>query len=218
MQDSMKASRSGVRKKLRSQFLTGILVVVPIAIVIIILVWLLGLIDRVMEPLIGAVVGHQVRTVMSLVVMIGLIYVVGVIASNIGGKKLIGWAESLFFGKIPVVRQIYNGMKQILQAFSTPMDAESGFVAVVLVEFPTKGMKTIGLVTNEAYEESGEKLLYVFIPTAPNPTSGYLEIMKESDVIRTDMSIDDAIKMVVSAGKVSPKGVTDTLSSKAWTI
>jgi uncharacterized membrane protein len=98
------------------------------------------------------------------------------------------------------------------------MDAESGFVAVVLVEFPTKGMKTIGLVTNEAYEESGEKLLYVFIPTAPNPTSGYLEIMKEADVIRTDMSIDDAIKMVVSAGKVSPERVSDTLSSKAWTI
>jgi uncharacterized membrane protein len=111
MEHSMKASRSGVRKKIRSQFLTGILVVVPIAIVIIILVWLLGLIDRVMEPLIGAVVGHQVRTVVSLVVMIGLIYAVGVIASNIGGKKLIGWAESLVFGKIPVVRQIYNGMK-----------------------------------------------------------------------------------------------------------
>ena len=212
MEDTPKTSRSGVGKKLRSQFLTGILIVVPITIVIVILVWLFGLIDRIMQPIIGAVVGHEVRTIVSLIVMIGLIYVVGVIASNIGGKKMIGWGESLVFGKIPVVRQIYNGVKQIMQAFSTPKASETGFMEVVLVEFPHKGMKTIGLVTNESYQESGEKLLHVFIPTTPIPTSGYLEIIRESDVIHIDISIEDALKMVVSAGKVSPEGVTDKIA------
>ena len=211
MEDTPKTSRSGVGKKLRSQFLTGILIVVPITVVIVILVLLFDLIDRIMQPIIGAVVGHEVRTIVSLIVMIGLIYVVGVIASNIGGKKLIGWGESWVFGKIPVVRQIYNGVKQIMQAFSTPKASETGFMEVVLVEFPHKGMKTIGLVTNESYQESGEKLLHVFIPTTPIPTSGYLEIIRESDVIHIDISIEDALKMVVSAGKVSPEGVTDKI-------
>lgn len=65
--------------------------------------------------------------------------------------------------------------------------------------------------TNESYQESGEKLLHVFIPTTPIPTSGYLEIIRESDVIHTDVSIDDALKMVVSAGKVSPEGFSDKI-------
>jgi len=211
MEDATKTFRSRVGKKLRSQFLTGILIVVPITVVMVILVWLFGLIDSIMQPLIGAVVGHEVRTIVSVIVMIGLIYVVGVIASNIGGKRLIGWVESLVFGKIPVVRQIYNGIKQIMQAFSTPKTSETGFMEVVLVEFPHKGMKTIGLVTNESYQESGEKLLHVFIPTTPVPTSGYMEIIRESDVIRTNISTEDALKMVVSAGKVLPEGVTEKI-------
>jgi len=92
--------------------------------------------------------------------------------------------------------------------------SETKFLQVVLVEFPKKGMRVLGFVTSESRVESGEKLLTVFIPTSPNPTSGYLEIVRENDIIRTNISIDDALKMVLSAGKVSLKEITDKLGAE----
>ena len=85
---------------------------------------------------------------------------------------------------------------------------------MVLVEFPKQGMRALGFVTSESRLESGDKLLNVFIPTSPNPTSGYLEIVRESDVIRTSISIDDALKMVLSGGKMSLQEVTDRLAAQ----
>jgi uncharacterized membrane protein len=144
-------------------------------------------------------------------VMIVLIYLVGVIVSNVGGRGLIRYGESLL-GRIPVVRPIYTGIKQILDNFSTP--GKAGFKHVALVEFPRKGMRTISFVTNESSDKSGEKLVYIFIPTSPNPMSGFLEVVREEEVIRTDISVDDALKMVISAGKVTPREVSDRLSVK----
>jgi uncharacterized membrane protein len=91
---------------------------------------------------------------------------------------------------------------------------ETKFLQVVLVEFPKKGMRVLGFVTSESRLESGENLLTVFIPTSPNPTSGYLEIVRENDIIRTNISIDDALKMVLSVGKVSLKEITDRLGAE----
>ena len=102
-----------------------------------------------------------------------------------------------------MVREIYNTFKQILQSVILPH--KGGFREAVLVEFPRPGMKTIGFVTNHVRDIKGNKLVNVYIPTTPNPTSGYLEIIPEEDVIRLDMPIDDAIKMVVSGGMVSPE-------------
>lgn len=86
---------------------------------------------------------------------------------------------------------------------------QTGFMQVVLVEFPRKGMQAIGFVTNESYDRSGEKLLNVFIPTAPNPMTGFLEIMKEQEVTRTSMSVENAFRMIISAGKVLPDEVKE---------
>ena len=85
---------------------------------------------------------------------------------------------------------------------------------MVLVEFPEEGMRTIGFITNESYGKPGERLLNIFIPTSPNPTSGFLEIVTEDKVIRTNISVDDALKMVVSAGRVSLQEISDKLSPK----
>ena len=84
----------------------------------------------------------------------------------------------------------------------------------MLVEFPRKGIRTIGFITNESPDKSGDKLINIFIPTSPNPTSGFLQIAREEEIIRTNISIDDALKMVISAGKVTPKEVSDRLSVK----
>ena len=100
---------------------------------------------------------------------------------------------------------IYTGIRQIVESFSAPN--KTGFMQVVLIEFPHKGMRAIGFVTNEMKDASGQKLINVLIPTAPNPTSGFLQIVKESDIIRTTISVDDALKMVVSAGRMTPAEV-----------
>jgi uncharacterized membrane protein len=85
---------------------------------------------------------------------------------------------------------------------------------VVLVEFPREGMRALGFITNELKDTTGEKLLSVLIPTAPNPTSGFLQIVKEKDVIRTQITVDEALKMVVSAGRMTPDEVQNKIQFK----
>lgn len=203
----MQNLRSLVRK-LRGQFLAGILITVPIGATILILVWIFNTIDNILRPTITSIWGHSIPGV-GFGITIVLIYLIGVIASDVGGRKLINFGESLL-AKVPIVKQLYSGIKQILESFSSPSQAR--FMHVVLVEFPRKGMRAIGFVTHETIDNSGRKLLNVFIPTAPNPTTGFLQLMRESEVIRTNISVDDAIKMVISAGRVSLKDVSDKLS------
>ena len=207
MKNSKRTSLSQVGKKLRTHFIAGVLIVVPIGAAILILRWLFFAIDNVLQPLAKLLLGHTIPG-LGIGITVVLIYLIGVVATSVIGKRLIGYGESLL-ARVPLFRYLYTGIKQILESFATPR--EGGFLQVVLVEFPKRGMRAIGFVTSESYVESGEKLLSVFIPTSPNPTSGYLELVKESDVIRTNISIDDALKVVVSAGKVSLKEVTDKL-------
>jgi len=172
----------GIGKKLRTRFLTGILVIVPIGVTIWILVWIFTAIDGILRPIVR-IPG------LGFVVMILLIYLVGVMASNVVGRRLINYGESL-------------------------LGSKTGFKQVVIVEFPMKGTRTIGFVTNESTDERGEKLLYIFIPTAPNPTSGFLQIVREEDTIQVDMSVDNALKMVISGGTVLPQEISNKLSMK----
>lgn len=194
--------------KLRSQFIIGIIAAVPIAVTILALVWLFNTIDNILQPVIRYIWGRPI-TGAGFGITIILIYLIGVIASNVVGKRLIHYAESIL-PSMPVVRQLYHGTKEVLESFSAP--DKSGFLQVVLAEFPKKDMRAIGFVTHESYDKSGKKLLNVLIPTAPNPTTGFLQIVREEEVIRTDISIENAVKMVISAGRVSPEEITARLS------
>ena len=211
MNNRAKTPRDGWGKKLRAQFIAGIVVVVPIGASILILVWLFSAVDNILQPLVKAVWDHTIPGV-GFGATVALIYLVGVIARNVVGKRLIRYGESLL-GRVPVFRQLYIGISQILESFSAPDKA--GFMQVVLVEFPRKGMKAIGFVTNELNDASGEKLLNVLIPTAPNPTTGFLQIVKEKEVVRTSISVDDAIKMIVSAGRMTSPEARSKLQA-AW--
>jgi uncharacterized membrane protein len=211
MEHTKKTSRKQVGKKLRAQFITGILIVVPIGAAILILRWLFLTFDNILQPVAESLLGYSIPG-LGLGITVVLIYLVGVVAMNVIGRRLIGYGESLL-ARVPLFRYLYTGIKQILQSFATPR--EGGFLQVVLVEFPKKGMRAIGFVTSESCVESGEKLLSVFIPTSPNPTSGYLEIVKEHDIIKTNISIDDALKMVLSAGKISLQEITDRLGAES---
>ncbi|MFC1943589.1 DUF502 domain-containing protein [Chloroflexota bacterium] len=209
MKYSLRASWGWLSKKLRTQFGIGIIAVVPIGATIWILYWIFITLDYVLQPLIKVIWGHTV-TGIGFVIMIALIYLVGVIASNVVGKRLIRYGESVL-PWMPIVRQLYTGIKQVLESFSTPRG--TGLMQPVIIEFPRKGMRVIGFITNELCDEPGRKLFTVFIPTSPNPTSGFLQIVGEDEIIRTDISVENALKMIVSAGRVSPKEVVDNLSA-----
>jgi len=197
-------------KRMRNHFLAGVFLIVPIGIVILILVWLFVSIDNILEPIVKTIFGRQIPGVGFASTLI-LIYLTGLAASNFIGKKFIVYGEAIL-SKVPVIWHIYAGIKQIMESFRG--DRNAGFMRVVLVEFPRKGMRTIGFITYESTDDSGRKLLNVFIPTSPNPTSGFLQIVREEEVIRTDIPVDDAMKLVVSAGKVSPKEIEDKLATK----
>ena len=201
--DDKKVTREGWGKKLRGQFITGLIVIVPLGASILILVWVFTSIDNILQPVINRIAGHNITGVGFGVTVI-LIYLAGVIARNVVGKRILRWGNSLL-NRVPVFHWLYNGIKQIMESFSAP--DKTGFMQVVLVEFPRKGMRAIGFITNEITDKTGEKLLSVLIPTAPNPTTGFLQIVREEDIIRTKISVDDAVKMVVSAGRMTPKEV-----------
>jgi uncharacterized membrane protein len=202
---SEKVSGDGVGKKLRRQFITGILVSIPLGATIIILIWIFNTVDNLLQPLITTIWGHTVPGV-GFGVTVVLIYLVGVIAGNVLGKRLIRYGESLI-SRVPIFRQLYSTIKQIVDSFSAP--DKTSFLQVVLVEFPRKGMRAIGFVTNESTDKSGQKLLNILIPNSPNPMSGFLQIVKEEEVVRTKVSVDQALQMIVSAGRMTPEGVSD---------
>jgi uncharacterized membrane protein len=104
--------------------------------------------------------------------------------------------------RIPVLRSLYSGIRQIIETVAIP--DKPSFLHVVLVEFPRREIWTIGFVTKEIMTDSGEKYLNVLIPTSPTPWSGFFQVVKEKDVIRTRMSVEDAMKLIISGGMTTP--------------
>ena len=192
-------------RTVRKHFLAGILVVVPLVIAVLILVWFFTAIDDVLQPIIKGIFGRQIPG-LGFGVAIVLVYIVGVIASNFIGKRVIRFGESLL-ERVPLFRQLYTGAKQGVQGLSGAGVDKAAFREVVFVEFPREGMKTVALVTNELLDKSGKKLLTIYIPTAPIPTSGYFEIVTEDKVTRTDISVDEAMRMIISSGMIMPEEI-----------
>ena len=194
-------------RKFRAVVIAGLVVTVPIGLTLWIFVWLFTQIDKLLQGPIKLIFGHDITGVGFGVVVV-LVLVIGAIATNIMGKRIIRWAESQL-SRVPISRTIYVGIKQVIQSFSDP--EKTGFMQVVMVEYPRKGIYTIGFITNEHIDETGKKLVNVFIPTAPNPMTGFLQIVDESEIIRTSITIEEGLKMVVSAGRMSPKEVGDKM-------
>ncbi|OGO01172.1 MAG: hypothetical protein A2Y90_02030 [Chloroflexi bacterium RBG_13_52_12] len=201
--DEKKVTKDGWGKRIRGQFMTGLLVIVPVGASVLILIWIFTSIDNILQPIIRAIWGQNIPGV-GFGASVVLIFLTGVVARNVVGKRIIKYGESLL-SRVPIFKLLYRSIRQIVDSFSTP--DKTGFMQVVLVQFPHKGMKAIGFITNEITDKDGKKSISVLIPNAPNPTSGFLEIVKEEDIIRTKITVDEAMKMVVSAGRMMPKEV-----------
>jgi uncharacterized membrane protein len=202
MEKKAREKRS-IGKILGAQFMTGLLAILPLGISIWILVWVFNTVDDILQPLIIKIWDKSIPGV-GFGVTVVLIFLIGIFARNVIGHRILRWGDSLL-DKVPVFRLLYRALRQITTSFSVPDN--SGFMQVVLVDFPYKGMKAMGFITNEIIHLDGSKSYSVLIPTAPNPTTGFMEILREEDITRTKITVDEAVKMIVSAGRVMPGDV-----------
>ena len=186
----------------RKNFLAGILIVIPLAVAVWVLYLIFSSVDNLLQPLINAIFGREIPG-LGFAIFLVLIYFIGVIASNDLGKKIIRFAESLLT-RVPVFRQLYIGAKQVVEGLSGAGMNKAAFREVVFVEFPKDGMTTIAFITNEITDKSGQKIYAIYIPGAPIPTSGYLEMVTEDKVTHTDISVDEGLKMIISMGMILP--------------
>lgn len=187
---------------IKKTFLTGLFVLIPILVTIYIIYIVVSFADTFISPLMKnitmALTGKEIYIPgTGLILFILMTYLTGVAASNFIGKRLLLLGERML-KKIPFVKGIYTSVKDMIDAFSS--DKMKSFKEVVLVEYPFKGRYVIGFITNRIFDDAKGTLCSVFIPTTPNPTSGFLVMIPEADIIFTDTPIDDAIKYIVSLG------------------
>lgn len=187
---------------LRAKFLTGLFFVLPIGLTIFILKFLFGFADGILgsyvDMLFTAITERESHFPgLGMVTGAVVIYVVGILATNVFGNQLLRVGDRLL-SRIPLVKTIYVSSKQLTRVFS---EGKTSYRRAVLVEWPRAGVKAIGFVTAETMLQ-GEKHLVVYVPTMPNPTSGFALFFREDDVMESGMTVEEAVKFVVSGGVV----------------
>ncbi|MCK5759319.1 MAG: DUF502 domain-containing protein [Clostridiales bacterium] len=183
-------------KKIERWFLSGIAVVLPVAVTVFVLIWLFNLLDGILRDLINKIFKVDIPG-LGLLVLILLIFLIGMFTSNFVGRKITGWFEKII-GKIPLIKTVYNPVRKIISGLSS--EKTDSFQKVVMVEFPQKGRKSIGFITNSNFTLKGEEKISVFVPTTPNPTNGFLIIVDRKDVEILDMTVNEGLNTVVSIG------------------
>lgn len=192
-----------IRNVIRRRLIAGLIVIVPLWLTYIALKFFFFLLDGFFAPIIGRIFGFAIPG-LGFLLLILFIYFIGMITTNIIGKSLIHLGEGIL-NRIPIVKNIYQGAKQLMNTIS--MSKTLGFKRVVLIEYPRNGLLAVGFVTNHVDDKrTGKKFIIVFIPTPPNPVNGIFEIVPERQVIETNLTIEEGIKMVMSAGILTPAG------------
>jgi len=196
-------------KNLRRYLVAGILVWLPIGITIVLLRILIGLLDRSLvliparfqpEVLLGVAIPG-----LGLVLTLAVLLLTGVLAANFVGRSLVAFWERIL-ERIPIVRSVYSASKNFAEIVFS--DSDQSFKKVLLIEYPRKGLYGLAFQTStdlgEIQSRTGEDVVCTFVPTTPNPTSGFIIIIPKKDVIELDMEVDEALKMIISLGVVVP--------------
>ncbi|MDP7037932.1 MAG: DUF502 domain-containing protein [Myxococcota bacterium] len=208
-----------MKKNTKRTFITGLVIILPIVITLWVVKFIVIQTTSVLTPAIHNLIasfglGTLIDTAsikylimfLSLVLTLLVIYFVGLIGGTVIGKQLLVWFERLLM-QVPVVRSVYSAVRQFLDTFSR--SDGSAFRKVVMVEYPRKGLWTLALLTADTKGEIQSKLpqemLSVFVPTTPNPTSGWLLLVPKDDVIELEMSVDEAFKLIISGGVLTPE-------------
>ena len=194
---------------LRKWLVAGLLVIVPVAITVAVLQWIIGTLDQTLLILPEAwrpdrLIGVHIPG-FGVLLTLAILLVVGAVVSNFLGKKLVTWGDTLV-SRIPVVRSIYSSVKQVSDTLFSP--SGNAFRTAVLVQWPRPEVWTIGFVTGVPGGDVSNYLvgdyLSVYVPTTPNHTGGYFVMLRKSDCVELKMSVDEALKYVISMGVVVP--------------
>jgi uncharacterized membrane protein len=215
----MKSSDPKMKTPIQRTFLTGLVILTPVLVAIWVVELILAQISGTVTPLVRKLItaigmgggGFEsffvtyLAPIVSIILAGVLIYALGLLGGNVIGRQLLQGLERLMMN-IPFVRGIYSATRQFLETFSR--DGSQAFRHVVLFEYPRKGLWTMGLLTNDTKGEVGDKtpedMVSVFVPTTPNPTSGWLIFVPKTHLTILEMSVDDAFKMIISGGVLTP--------------
>jgi len=217
-----RSTRVGAGTRLRNYFLTGLIVAAPVSITAYITWWFITLIDGWVKPFVPAIYLPETYLPFS-VPGVGLLFaiagltILGALTANLFGRTVVSYGE-LMLNRMPIVRNVYRALKQIFETVLS--QSQNSFQKAGLIEYPRKGIWSIVFISTTTKGEIVRKspvdgdMLSVFLPTTPNPTSGFLLFVPKSDVIMLDMTVEDAAKMVISAGLVTP-GMKDKAAQLA---
>jgi uncharacterized membrane protein len=212
----MPLSETNFLKRWRANFFTGLALVLPAVISLAVVVWLFKNVSNITDTLLfflpaswthvrgpGGQPGEMrwYWSWLALALAVFLVCLAGRYGRNYFGRKAIEWLDQTIM-RVPLMNKIYGTVKQVNESFSSK---KSSFKQVVLVCFPHPRSRAIGFVTGEQLGLGQERLVSVFIPTTPNPTSGFLVLVPESEIIKLDMSVADGIKFVISLGAIAPE-------------
>jgi len=190
--------------KIRRQFITGLAILLPVGLTFYIIIVLFRVLSRILYPVFVKIhyfniFPEEALYVFSFIGVIIIIWLIGAFASNFIGRKLLKYFQNLI-EKTPVISSIYKTIEQIIEALLLEKKA---FKEVVLIEYPRKGVNTLAFLTGEL-EVDDKKYLTLFVPTTPNPTSGFFIMVEEKDVKRVNIPVEDATKLIVSGGIITP--------------
>ena len=186
----------------RNKFLTGILTLLPIYITYLLLRFIIGIAPDI--PYLRTITFFSNNEILANIIeFIGalvVIFFIGLIVSNVVGKRLFLFFESIM-EKVPLINTIYTSSRQIMQTLTMP--GKGNFKQVVLIEYPRKGLWTLAFVTAYSKSKSNEQYLHIFLPTTPNPTSGFMLFVKETDVLPSGLSVEEGLKTLISGGMIA---------------
>jgi uncharacterized membrane protein len=189
---------------LRRWVIAGLLIWIPLGVTLLVIRSMIGVLDSLLLPSFISTRIPGLGVLLTIAVVLGT----GAVASNYAGSRALGWVESAL-GRIPLVRSIYGSMKKLAQTIFS--GSSTSFRQPVLLEYPRKGLWTVAFITGEPPPEVRTKtsldLITCFVPTTPNPTSGFILLVPETELIRLDLSVEEAMKYVISLGMVTPDEV-----------
>jgi uncharacterized membrane protein len=227
--EAPKARPSPVKRlsrNIQNSLLAGVLTLIPIVVTYVVFDFLLGVLSGLGDPIVGALqralepsmpkLAHFLeraflRQAAAVILIILAIYFIGWVATRVVGARLIALGDSLI-NRIPLVRQVYGSVKALLNVLQ--QRPSNTVQRVVMIEFPHSEMKTVGLVTRTMKDEAtGRELAAVFVPTTPNPTGGYLEVVPVDRLVSTDWTLDEAMNFVISGGAVAREKIAFSKST-----
>lgn len=190
---------------LKTRIASGLVVLIPLVITVAVIRFVFDFMSGILLPVIDPALANWpalARAAISVAILLVIVYLLGALATNIVGRRVLGLGESLVL-RLPLVKSVYSVSKQVVAAFQG--QGTRAFKSVVFVEFPQPGMRAVGFVTSEVRREDGSVWNAVFVPTTPNPTTGFLQLVPRESLEQTGFTVEEGIKMVMSLGVLIPE-------------